>query len=94
MYSFYEYLQSSGAIYLIVLVLLSLMLTAGYYTWAMQRTIFGRETTKVDLSEVHDVNRAETVVLAALCALIVLFGVCPWLVTGVLESASVLGAIL
>lgn len=88
--SFYQYLQSIDMLYLIVLVLLSLMLTAGYYMWAMQRTIFGRETKKVDLTDVHDANRAETAVLVVLCALIVLFGVMPSMVTDVLSSASIL----
>jgi proton-translocating NADH-quinone oxidoreductase, chain M len=83
MFSFYEYLQDINMVYLIVVVLLSLMLTAGYYMWAMQRTIFGRLTKKVDLSHAHDINSAETFSLAVLCLLIVLFGVCPSIVSDV-----------
>lgn len=81
MYSFYDYLVGIDMIWLIVTVLLSLMLTAGYYMWAMQRTIFGRETKKVDLTHAHDINKYEVVALSLVCILIVLFGVMPSLVT-------------
>ena len=86
MFSFYQYLSDINAIYLIVVVLLSLMLTAGYYMWAMQRTIFGRLTNKIDLSHAHDINSAETFSLAILCLLIVLFGICPSIVTDVIGN--------
>ena len=84
MFAFYEYLVSIDMIYLIVTVLLSLMLTAGYYTWAMQRTIFGRLTTKIDTSKIHDVNKAEIFSLSILCLLIAILGVCPSIVTDVI----------
>jgi NADH-quinone oxidoreductase subunit M len=57
--------------------MLSLMLTAGYYLWAMQRTLFGPETTKIDLTKAHDVGRYEFAVLAVLAVLVALFGVWP-----------------
>lgn len=76
-YGFYEFIQSEGQLWLIVFCLLNLMLTAGYYLWAMQRTLFGPETTKIDLTHVHDINKAEFVSLAVLTVLVALFGVWP-----------------
>jgi len=87
-YSFYAYLQGTGMIWAILFVLLGLMLTAGYYMWAMQRTIFGRETTKIDMEHVHDTNRAETAVLTVICLLIVLFGVMPSLIVDIAYGAA------
>jgi len=83
-YSFYEFLDAENMIYLIALCLLGLMLTAGYYIWAMQRTLFGRETKKIDMSKVHDINKAEVAVLTVICFLIVLFGVMPSLITDII----------
>ncbi|MDR2846296.1 MAG: NADH-quinone oxidoreductase subunit M, partial [Candidatus Methanoplasma sp.] len=76
-FAFYDYAVSVDMIYLIIFCLLSLLLTAGYYLWAMQRTLFGRLTDKIDLSHIHDVNRNEALALGALCALIALFGFWP-----------------
>jgi NADH-quinone oxidoreductase subunit M len=53
------------------------MLTAGYYLWAMQRTLFGPETTKIDLTHAHDVSLTEAIALAVLVVLVALFGVWP-----------------
>jgi NADH-quinone oxidoreductase subunit M len=69
----------------IVFALASLLLTAGYYLWAMQRSLFGKETDKIDLSNVHDVNKEEGFSLGVLCALIALFGILPALAMGMLE---------
>lgn len=76
-YGFYEFIQSEGQLWLLVFCLLNLMLTAGYYLWAMQRTLFGPETTKIDLTHVHDINKAEFASLAVLTVLVALFGVWP-----------------
>ena len=64
-------------LWLILFCLLTLMLTAGYYIWAMQKTLFGPETTKIDLEHVHDVAKPEFVALAVLAVLIALYGVWP-----------------
>ena len=61
----------------ILLPLLGVVITAGYYTWALQRTIFGPMTTKIDTSHLRDLDWYETVPLALLMLLIVLFGVLP-----------------
>jgi F420H2 dehydrogenase subunit M len=76
-FGFYEYANSVGMIWLIVFCLLSLLLTAGYYIWAMQRTLFGRLTNKIDLSKVHDMNKPEALALGTLALLVALFGFWP-----------------
>ncbi len=76
-YGFYEFVQSENMLWLILFCLLTLMLTAGYYLWAMQKTLFGPETTKIDLEHVHDVSKPEFVALAVLVVLIALYGVWP-----------------
>lgn len=77
MASFYFWGADYGISWVIIIALSSLMLTAGYYLWAMQRSIFGRVTDKVDLSHVHDVSRYEALALGALCGLIALYGIFP-----------------
>lgn len=76
-FGFTEFLEGQNMIYLLVFCLLSLLLTAGYYLWAMQRTLFGHVTTKIDLSHAHDFNRLEFVCLGVLVIAIVLYGVWP-----------------
>jgi len=83
--SFFDYLASIDMIWPIVFALASLMLTAGYYLWAAQRSLFGKETDRIDLSHVHDVNKEEGFSLGVLCALIALFGILPALAMGMLE---------
>ncbi|MDD4708443.1 MAG: dehydrogenase, partial [Candidatus Methanomethylophilaceae archaeon] len=51
-----------------------------------QRTLFGRETTKIDLSHVHDVSKAEGFALAVLCVIIALFGIWPDFALGYIET--------
>lgn len=76
-YGFYEFIKGEDMLWLILFCLLTLMLTAGYYLWAMQKTLFGPETTKIDLEHVHDVSKPEFVALAVLVVLIALYGVWP-----------------
>jgi NADH-quinone oxidoreductase subunit M len=84
-FSFYEYGAANSMIWVIVFCLLSLLLTAGYYLWAMQRTLFGRLTAKIDLSHIHDVSRVESIAMGAICAFILLFGFWPDAVLGFIE---------
>jgi len=88
-FAFYDYATSIDMAWLIVFCLLSLMLTAGYYLWAMQRSLFGRLTDKIDLSHIHDVNRPEAIALGVLCGLIALFGLWPDLALGYIEDYAV-----
>ncbi len=74
---FYVFLEGQGMIYLLVFGLLSLLLTAGYYLWAMQRTLFGHVTEKIDLTHAHDFNKLEFVCLAVLVIAIVAYGIWP-----------------
>ena len=68
--------------------LLSLLLTAGYYLWAMQRTLFGRLTTKIDTEHIHDVDRVEAVVLGVLAFAIAIYGFWPDLALSYLSDYS------
>lgn len=76
-FAFYDFVQSENMLWLILFCLLNLMLTAGYYLWAMQRVLFGPETTKINLDHVHDVSKSEGIAMAVLVGLIALFGVWP-----------------
>jgi NADH-quinone oxidoreductase subunit M len=84
--AFFDYLMSIDRPWIVIFALASLLLTAGYYLWAMQRSIFGKETDKIDLSHAHDVSRSEGLALGALCALIALFGIMPSLIMKMLEN--------
>ena len=84
-FSFYIGAFEMGQAWLIVFCLLSIMLNAGFYIWAMQKVLFGRETTKVELTKVHDVSKAEGFSLAVLCILIALFGIYPDLALNIIE---------
>jgi len=76
-FAFYEFILANNVIWMLLFCMLSLMLTAGYYLWAMQRTLFGPETTKIDLSTAHDVGHFEFAVLLVLSILVAFFGVWP-----------------
>ena len=64
----------------LILPIISVAITAGYYLWALQRSMFGPLTSKIDTSHVHDVDWYEGVPVGTLIALIALFGVLPYLV--------------
>jgi NADH-quinone oxidoreductase subunit M len=68
----------------VIVPIASVALTAAYYIWAMQRTIFGDLTTKIDTHHVHDAYWFETIPLAALIGLIALFGIYPRLVMDII----------
>jgi NADH-quinone oxidoreductase subunit M len=94
-FSFYDYAVSVNMIWLIAFCLITLLLTAGYYLWAIQRSMFGVLTTKIDLSHIHDLSRPEVLALGATCALIALFGLWPDLVLSyIADYSSALGTML
>lgn len=62
------------------LPILSVAITAGYYLWALQRSMFGPLTDKIDTSHLHDVTWYEGAPVSVLILLIALFGVLPSLV--------------
>ncbi len=86
--AFYQWIEPKNLLYLLVFCLLSLLLTAGYYLWAMQRTLFGRLTTKIDTEHIHDVDRVEAVVLGVLAFAIAIYGFWPDLALSYLTDYS------
>lgn len=83
LYAFWDLLAVKGSYFVVFIAfgMLSMMLTAGYYIWAMQRTLFGDLTDKVDLDHVHDVSKCEFVALGIMICLIAAFGIWPSLAT-------------
>ncbi len=64
----------------VLIPIITVGLTAAYYLWAMQRTIFGEMTTKVETEHIHDAYWFEMAPIAVLVGLIVLFGIWPNLI--------------
>jgi NADH-quinone oxidoreductase subunit M len=92
--TFFEYLKDfTEILWPLILAVGTLLLTAGYYTWAMQRTLFGKETTKIDVSNVHDVNRSEGFALGMICVLIAVFGMLPSIIIKVIQTVTVTGVV-
>jgi NADH-quinone oxidoreductase subunit M len=71
----------------LALPILSVAITAGYYLWALQRSMFGPLTSSIDTSHVHDANWYESVSVSALIVLIAVFGVFPMLVVRYIDPA-------
>ena len=83
LYALWEFAAGIGGYYILMLGfgMLSMMLTAGYYLWAMQRTLFGDTTDRIDLEHIHDISKTEFVALGIMVCLIALFGIWPSLAT-------------
>jgi len=73
---------------------LSMMLTAGYYLWAMQRTLFGKVTDRIDLSKCHDISTFEFAAMAIMCALIAFFGILPMCGTELIDLSWITMGVL
>jgi NADH:ubiquinone oxidoreductase subunit 4 (subunit M) len=67
--------------------IISVAITAGYYLWALQRSMFGPMTDKIDTSQVHDISWFEGLPVAVLIGLIAIFGVFPLLVFQYIDPA-------
>ncbi len=65
--------------YLVAIPLITVLVTAAYYLWAGQRALFGPVNPTLDKADIHDLKPFETAALTVLAALIVLFGVLPYL---------------
>jgi proton-translocating NADH-quinone oxidoreductase chain M len=65
--------------YLVAIPLVTVLVTAAYYLWASQRALFGPLNPKFEKADIPDLKPFETVSLTALAALIVLFGILPFL---------------
>ncbi len=74
--------------YLLLIPIASVAITAAYYIWAMQRTIFGPLTDRIDTSHLKDVNWYESAPLAVLCALVIFFGLLPGLMFNIITPAA------
>ncbi len=73
----------------LLLPILSVAITAGYYLWALQRSMFGPLTKEIDTSDVHDIDWFEGVPVVVLIALIAIFGVFPLLLVQYIDPAAV-----
>jgi len=74
--------------WILIIPIASVAITAGYYLWALQRTMFGDLTDRIDTSRLHDVSWYEAVPLAILCILIVLFGIIPGVVMDMITPST------
>jgi NADH-quinone oxidoreductase subunit M len=70
------------------LPIISVAITAGYYMWALQRSMFGPMTQKIDTAHVHDISWFEGTPVGILIALIALFGVFPMLIFQYIDPAA------
>ncbi|HUR64482.1 MAG TPA: NADH-quinone oxidoreductase subunit M [Candidatus Thermoplasmatota archaeon] len=75
----------------ILIPIWSILITAGYYLWAMQRAYFGpeRRHPDVDWAHLHDVPATEKWSMAALIGLALLFGILPGLLLGQMDGWTV-----
>ena len=83
LYAFWEFIAALGGWYLLMIAfgMLSMMLTAGYYLWSMQRTLFGDLTDRIDLEHIHDISKTEFIALGIMVCMIAVFGIWPSLAT-------------
>ena len=94
LYGFWEFLSANGLEILIVFGPLYMMLTAGYYLWAMQKTLFGKLTDKIDLEHSHDLAKYEVVAIAVLCVFMAVFGIMPSIATDfIMPYAGIIGGL-
>ena len=75
--------------YWVVIPLVTLVVTAAFYVWMMQRLLFGPERGVPE--GVHDLDWNEAVGMAMLVALTVLYGVLPGLLVTVIQQSPVYG---
>ena len=66
----------------------SMIITAAYYLWALQRAYFGKYNEKLDEHKPHDVRWFQAVPLGVLAALILIFGVYPALIMDMIHTSS------
>ena len=63
---------------LLIIPIFTVVLTAGYYVWSMQKTIFGPDSKEISVNDIHDGNWFESFPMAVLLLIIVIFGILPW----------------
>jgi len=67
--------------YYVIIPMITILATAGYYLWAYQRAFQGPLNPKFEKAETHDLKPFEAAALSVLAALIVLYGCLPFLFT-------------
>jgi NADH-quinone oxidoreductase subunit M len=81
--------------YFVIIPMITILATAGYYLWAYQRAFQGPLNPKFERAEIHDLKPFETAALSVLAALIVLYGCLPFLFTDyVLPYSTQLAGVL
>jgi proton-translocating NADH-quinone oxidoreductase chain M len=65
--------------YFVAVPLITVLITAAYYLWAAQRSLFGPLNPKFESADIHDLKTFEMTALGALAAMTVLFGMLPFL---------------
>lgn len=78
----------------LLIAVLAVPITAGYYLYAAKRAFFGPVTTRIDTNRIHDIKAYEFWPMFILMFLTIVFGVAPMLITDMLNTGSdmVLGA--
>jgi proton-translocating NADH-quinone oxidoreductase chain M len=67
----------------------SILITAGYFLWALQRAYFGPIRGMVDSDKVHDVPKEEQYTMFALIAIAIVLGVLPAILLGQINDWTV-----
>jgi proton-translocating NADH-quinone oxidoreductase chain M len=75
--------------YWVLIPLVTLVVTAAFYLWMMQRVLFGPERGVPEAA--HDLGAAEAVGMAVLVGLTILYGVLPGLLVNVIQQSSAHG---
>lgn len=73
---------------LALVAMASMIITAAYYLWALQRAYFGKYNGKLEKEHPHDVRWFQTVPLGVLTALILVFGVYPAPIMDMIHTSS------
>ncbi len=78
-----------------LVAMVSMIITAAYYLWALQRAYFGKYNEKLEQENPRDVRWFQTVPLAVLTVLILAFGVYPAPIMDMIHASSsyILGVI-
>ncbi|HQF16610.1 MAG: F(420)H(2) dehydrogenase subunit M [Methanosaeta sp. PtaB.Bin039] len=70
----------------IIVILLSVVVTAGYHLWAVQKVLFGPILQKY--LHLHDAHNYELVAMSGIIVLSLIFGLQPALITDIMQTAS------
>lgn len=73
---------------LALVAMASMIITAAYYLWALQRAYFGKYNERLEQEHPHDVRWFQTLPLGILTALILVFGVYPAPIMDMIHTSS------